>query len=148
MLQYMTGLSYLDISSFDFSVATNISSFLYATGPTIRDFHFPQDLSTATITGSGFNYAFGSLLSIEELDVSAINLNITNAEYTFRYNYSMEKCILPESLHGIGVYCFEQCRNLKTLVMPSTTLVTLSNTNAFSGCNRAKTIYVPDNLVS
>lgn len=75
--------------------------------------------------------------------------NITNPSYICRYNYSMEKCKLPASLHSLGAYCFDSCRNLKKLVIPSTTLVTLANTNAFTNRNGCPlTIYVPDNLVS
>jgi len=101
------------------------------------------------MSSSYIDYAFGILPSLQEIDLTGFNFSgVTVPNYVFRYNYSLEKAILPDSLHYIGQYFFDSCRNLETIILPSTTLVTLTNTNAFSGANRAKTIYVPDNLVA
>ena len=104
---------------------------------------------TGRLTGNAADYAFGNNMSIRELDLTGVDFSgVTSPKYVCRYNYSMEKIVLPDSLHYIADYFFGDCRNLKTIVLPSTTLVTLTTTNAFSGANRDKIIYVPDNLVS
>ena len=101
------------------------------------------------MTSSNIDYAFGNLISLREIDLTGFDFSgVTAPNYVFRYDYSLEKAILPDSLHYIAQYFFGDCYNLETIVLPSTTLVTLTNTNAFSGANRAKTIYVPDNLVA
>jgi len=101
------------------------------------------------MSGSSIDYSFGSIIAVHELDLTGFNFSsITAPNYVCRYDYSLEKCVLPASLKYIAQYFFGDCTNLKTVVLPSTTLVTLTNTNAFSGANRAKTIYVPDNLVA
>lgn len=147
MFNACINLKNLDISNFDLSKATNINSFLWGFSENANQVILPADMTTGRLTNA--DYAFGNNYSIHELDLTGVDFSgITTPNYVCRYNHSMEKIILPESLHYIAQYFFGDCRNLKTIVMPSTTLVTLTNTNAFSGANRDKTIYVPDNLVS
>lgn len=149
MFQYTINLKELDISNFSFESAIYINSFCWNTSARIKSLPLISNLTSDRVTSSYADYAFGNMMSLQEMDLTGFDLSgVTAPNYVFRYNYSMEKCILPVSLHYIAQYFFGDCRNLKTIVMPSTTLVTLTNTNAFSGATREKTIYVPDNLVA
>lgn len=149
MFEYTPNLDELDISNFSFASATMINSFLYGSSARIKRLSLIDNLTSQRMSSSYIDYAFGSLPSLQEIDLTGFDFSgITAPNYVFRYNYSLEKAILPDSLHYIGQYFFDSCRNLETIILPSTTLVTLTNTNAFSGANRAKTIYVPDNLVA
>lgn len=147
--QNTVNLEELDISNFSFESAIYTNSFLYGTGARIKHLPLINNLTSGKITSSYGDYAFGNIISLQEIDMTGFDYSGTTAPaQVLRYDYSLEKAILPDSIHYIGQYFFGDCRNLKTIVMPSTTLVTLVNTNAFSGANRAKTIYVPDNLVA
>lgn len=149
MFQYTTNLDELDISNFSFASATMIYSFLYGSSAKIKRLSLIDNLTSQRMSSSYIDYSFGNLPSLQKIDLTGFDFSgVTAPNYVFRYNYSLEKAILPDSLHYIGQYFFGDCRNLETIVLPSTTLVTLTNTNAFSGANRAKTIYVPDNLVA
>lgn len=148
MFQYTMNLNELDISNFSFASATTINSFLYASSARVKRLNLIDNLISQKMSSSNIDYSFSYLVSLQEIDLTGFNFSgVTAPNYVFRYNYSLEKAIMPDSLHYIAQYFFGDCRNLKTIVLPSTTLVTLTNTNAFSGANRAKTIYVPDNLV-
>lgn len=149
MFQYTVNLRELDLSNFDFSAATTINSFLYGSSARAKSIHLPSNISSTAMSGSSIDYSFGNIIAVHELDLTGFNFSsITAPNYVCRYDYSLEKCVLPASLKYIAQYFFGDCTNLKTVVLPSTTLVTLTNTNAFSGATRAKTIYVPDNLVA
>ena len=139
----------LDISNFDFSSANNFNTFFNNISLKATQILLPQNITNISPTGSQFDSAFASNYSLLEVDLTGFNLSgLTAPSAVFRYDYSIEKIILPDSLHYIGTHFFGDCRNLKIIVLPSTTLVTLTNTNAFTNANRAKTIYVPDNLIS
>ena len=141
-------LKQLDFSNFDLPVCTYINSMCEQAAFDIESLTFKQNMTSGVLNNSYFGAAFSSLYRIKELDLSWCNMtNITTAGSLFRYDYMLEKVILPDTCKYIGTYWFGDCRCLKTVVLPSTTLVTLNNTNAFSGASRAKTIYVPDNLV-
>ena len=141
-------LKNLDISHFDYSSCTNFSDFMDIGTYTQSDIGFDSTTATAAITN--INWIFMNNYCIKELDLSGMNLsNVTKPTSGFRYCYNIEKIKLPNSLHSIGDYFFDNCRNLKKIVLPSTTLVTLATTNAFGNRNDCQlTIYVPDNLVS
>lgn len=149
MFQYASTLDDLDLSSFDFSSCTNLNSFIWGVSVRCKDIKLPNNITTGVLSGANSDYAFGNVYSIRELDLTGVNFSgVTSPKHICRYNFSMEKVILPDSLHYIADYFFADCRNLKTIVMPSTTLVTLTTTNAFTNATRNKTIYVPDNLVA
>lgn len=145
--EYTYNLEELDLSNFDFSAATSINSMCYGAGARLKEIKLPSTISSGVLVSDGINSAFGNNVSLLEIDLTGFNMNACTGGSIFRYDYSLEKVVLPDSLKAIGTYCFGDCRNLKTVVLPSTTLVTLANTNAFNN-SRAKTIYVPDNLVA
>ena len=174
MFRYASAIKSLDLSHFDMSkvttvsymfnqcysleniifpslnmpLCTNMTYFIYST-VNCRQISFGSSLSSGTLGTSALNYLYGDNYYTTEIDCTGLDASsITNPTNSFCNSYALEKVILPASLHYIGASFFANDRNLKTIVLPSTTLVTLLNTNAFSGCSRAKTIYVPDNLVS
>lgn len=142
------GLKNLDLSNFDYTSCTNFADFLDLTSHTQDDFKL--DFSTCNATVTTINYMFQNNTCLTGMvDLSAMTISQTNPSSVFRSCYNIEIIKLPASLTSIGTYCFDYCRCLKKLVIPSTTLVTLANTNAFTNRNGCPlTIYVPDNLVS
>ena len=103
------------------------------------------DWSSAGDTGSIRNYAFYDCRNLTSLTLPhGMTGSIgTNA---FRYCTTLTSLTLPPGLTGsIGTYAFRYCTALTSLVIQSQTMMTLSNTNAFTSttCN----IYVPDPLV-
>lgn len=67
--------------------------------------------------------------------------------YAFAYCSALTSLTLPPGMTGdIGATAFRSCTALTSLVIQSPTMMTLSNTNAFTSttCN----IYVPDALVA
>lgn len=149
MFNGIINLDELDVSNFDFSKGTAFSNLFNCVSARTKEIKLPQTLSSAQISGTNMDSMFANLFCMKEIDLTGFNFGgVTAPSSTFRYCYHLEKVILPSSLHYIGATFFGDCRNLKTIVMPSTTLVGLTNVNAFSGANRNKTIYVPDNLVA
>lgn len=149
MFNTMINLESINISGFDTSLATTLNSFLSNSSFKMKSITLPTNFITNKITSNGLDNLFNSLVSVHEFDLSNYDMSgVTAPSATFRYCYQVEKIVLPTSLKYIGTYFFGDCRNLKTIVLPSTTVVFLNNTNAFTNTNRAKTIYVPDNLVS
>lgn len=149
MFNALYNLKDLDLSNFDLSSCAAINSFCSGATSYGTNLHLPSTLTTAKISGSLLNSAFSSLYAVRSIDLSNCDFSgVTAPDSTFRYDSSIEEIILPATLKYIGPYFFGDCRNLKTIVLRSTTVVALTNTNAFSGANRDKTIYVPDNLVA
>lgn len=128
------GLKDLNLSNFDFSSCITFTNFLDTTSYRTKDFHV--DLSTSAATVTGINGMFSNCNSLcGTLDLSDMTISQTNPGSVFRYCYRLNEIKMPTSLNSIGTYCFDYCRCLTKLVLPSTTLVTLSNTNSFTNRN-------------
>lgn len=142
------GLKDLNLSNFDFSDCITFTNFLDTASTSLKDFHI--DFSTSGVTVTGIGSMFSNLQNLcGTLDLSDMTISQTNPGSVFRYCYRLNEIKMPTSLNSIGTYCFDYCRCLTKLVLPSTTLVALANTNAFTNRNNCQlTIYVPDNLVS
>lgn len=103
MFQYTINLKELDISNFSFESAIYINSFCWNTSARIKSLPLISNLTSGRVTSSYADYAFGNMMSLQEMDLTGFDLSgVTAPNYVFRYNYSMEKCILPVSLHYIA----------------------------------------------
>ena len=60
---------------------------------------------------------------------------------------SLSSIMLPLAYPTIGTYLFNGCSSLKTLILRSETMVTLSALSAFTGCHADLRIYVPASLL-
>ena len=65
---------------------------------------------------------------------------------TFSRCYHLVRCILPETLHKIGKYCFFQCISLKSIDIPDS--VTDIENNAFQCCRSLEKVKLPSGLTS
>lgn len=149
MFYYTCNLGSIDVSNFDFSRCTNFSSMFYFGSVRAKEIKLPNTITSGTVSGANMDSMFGNMGCVRELDLTGFDFSgVTAPTSTLRYCYHLEKVTLPSSLHYIGPTFFGDCRNLKTIIMPSTTLVSLTTVNAFTNANRDKTIYVPDNLVA
>lgn len=149
MFYYTCNLGSIDVSNFDFSKGTSFSSMFYFGSTRAKEIRLPNTITSGEVSGTNMDSMFGYMTCVRELDLTGFDFSgVTAPTSTLRYCYHLEKVILPSSLHYIGPTFFGDCRNLKTIIMPSTTLVSLTNVNAFTNANRDKTIYVPDNLVA
>lgn len=148
VFQYCYRLKELDISSWDLSKCTNMASAFYQTFKIDADFLFDFTKPMGTLTN--INSLFYGNEGITHVDLSGLNLSsISTPDYLFRYCYRLETVIMPSTFKAFGAACFQECAQLTALVLPSTTLVTLGNSNNFnsrSGC--VCKVYVPDNLIS
>ena len=142
-------LESIDVSNFDFNRGTGFANMFNMASMRAKEIKLPNTITSGTVSGTNMDSMFNSMACVRELDLTGFDFSgVTAPTSTLRYCYHLEKVTLPSSLHYIGPTFFGDCRNLKTIIMPSTTLVGLTNVNAFSGANRNKTIYVPDNLVA
>lgn len=109
-----------------------------------------DDEDKVEMVANCLNSSFAYCEALTEIDMSAFYMTNApdNQTTTFRYCYSLEKVILPETLTSLGTYFFANSQNLKTIVIPCKTVVSLSNANAFGTTSTNKVIYVPDNLVA
>ena len=98
------------------------------------------------MTGSIGTYAFYYCTSLTTLTLPP-GMTGSIGSYAFYYCYKLTTLTLPPGMTGsIGNGAFQSCASLTSLVIQSPTMMTLSNTNAFTGttCN----IYVPDARVA
>ena len=91
------------------------------------------------------DYAFRSCSGLTE--VSFPNATSIGA-YAFRSCSSLTSVSIPNAT-SIGSYAFDSCSGLTTIYVGTntSTVCTLSNTNAFTKCTNLTNIYVPASLV-
>lgn len=118
----------------------------------IRDYSFyycseltSVDIPNATSIGGRAFYGCSKLTSVNIPNVTSIE------NYAFCSCTELTSVDFPNTI-SIEVHVFKNCSSLTTLILRSTILCTLGNTNAFSGAPIATSetdgfIYVPDELV-
>jgi len=65
-------------------------------------------------------------------------------EFVFHENLEIEEVILPEGLEFIGAQAFYNCKNLKSVTLPST--IAQIEIEAFAGCEKLEKINFPEAL--
>lgn len=175
MFNSCSSLETLDLTNFDVSKVTdvsymftncyglkslNLSGWHLSATKTMREFldccYSLVDLNTTGMTVANtlsasncFTNAFYYLYKVYKIDLSGFDfsgLPGVNTS-TFRYAYSVCEIKMSETFVAIGATYFDSCRSLQSLVLPSPTVVSLANTNAFGSTPATKKIYVPDELV-
>ena len=100
------------------------------------------DLPEVTSIGNYAFYSCSKLTSVEFPNATSVGSN------AFRNCSDLTSISLPKAT-SIGTYAIAWCRNLTTIYVgtETSTVCTLSSTNAFSSCTSLTNIYVPASLV-
>jgi surface protein len=146
MFYFCNSLTSLDVSGWDTSAVTSMSTMFYSCNSLTSLDVSGWDTSAVTSMSSMF-YSCNSLTSLDvsNWDFSKVT-TASNASGMFRYCRGLHGSItLPASVTQIGTYCFGDTRSLYEYHFLSTTPPALANTNAFNNMTDfgGKKIYVP-----
>ena len=126
------------LTSVSFPNATSIDNYAFNGCSGLTEVSFPN----ATSIGS---YAFDSCKGLTSVSIP----NATSiGSSAFDSCRSLTSVSFPEAT-SIGQYAFRSCSSLTTIYVGTntSTVCTLSNTNAFNDCTKLTNIYVPNSLV-
>ena len=126
------------LTSVSFPNATSIDNYAFNGCSGLTEVSFPN----ATSIGSSAFDSCRSLTSVSFPNATSIG---SSAFYSCR---SLTSVSFPEAT-SIGQYAFRSCSSLTTIYVGTntSTVCTLSNTNAFNDCTKLTNIYVPNSLV-
>ena len=127
-------------------------------------------MSNCHLLESTGNTIFYECSSLESVDLSGCNslLNIGNCAFAFCSNLesvklpdhlevisdgafeltSLKKITIPNSVQSIGISAFVKCKQLKSVLISSTSKLKTIGTWAFSECISMSEIALPENLIS
>ncbi|MDE6568686.1 MAG: leucine-rich repeat protein [Lachnospiraceae bacterium] len=129
----------------DFSKTTNMSH-MFDTA-IYSNLHLDMDTSSVTDTSYMFradNYSqdANTITFGDKADFS----KVTNSDYMFYNQSSLNNLTYPKGMTVIGEYAFAYCGKLKDITIPST--VTSIGSNAFRSCDWLTDITIPNGITS
>ena len=135
---HLTGYIERLIGSIDLPEVTSIGNYAFYSCSKLTSVEFPN----ATSIGDYAFHSCSKLTSVEFPNATSVGSN------AFRNCSDLTSISLPKAT-SIGTYAIAWCRNLTTIYVgtETSTVCTLSSTNAFSSCTSLTNIYVPASLV-